>query len=184
MEIEAKSANARLNTWVATTVLIISVFLAVEKLKDDNLVRNMSRVKTDSVDVWNQYQAARIKLHLDENASAMLTATGPTNSAAVVAEQQRLSDQITKYTNESAQLFVKARGDDVSYDELAFHHDQFDLSDAFLAIALALTAVAALSEAYWLMIVGWGFGALGLLMGISGFAGWSVHPDLLMRLLG
>ena len=144
MEIEAKSENARLNTMVATTVLIISVFLAIEKVKDDNLVRNMSRVKTESVDVWNQYQAERIKLHLDENSSAMLTVTGGANASAIAAEQQRLSGQTTKYTNEAAQLFVKARGDDVLYDELAFHHDQFDLSDALLSIALALTAVAAL----------------------------------------
>jgi hypothetical protein len=184
MEIEAKSENALLNTMVATTVLIISVFLAIEKVKDDNLVRNMSRVKVESVDTWNQYQAARIKLHLDENAGALLAATGGANAAAIAAEQERLSDQITKYTNESAQLFVKAQGDDVQYDELAFHHDQFDLSDAFLSIALALTAVAALSAAYWLLIVGWGFGTLGLLMGISGFAGWAVHPEFLAKLLG
>ena len=183
MEIEAKSENALLNTMVATTVLIISVFLAIEKVKDDNLVRNMSRVKVESVDVWNQYQAERIKLHLDENASAMMAAAGGTNAAAIAAEQQRLSDQITKYTNESAQLFVTARGDDVQYDELAFHHDQFDLSDALLSIALALTAVAALSAAYWLLVVGWGFGTLGLLMGISGFAGWALHPELLTKFL-
>jgi hypothetical protein len=184
MEIEAKSENALLNKMVATTVLIISVFLAIEKVKDDNLVRDMSRVKTESVDVWNQYQAERIKLHIDENATAMLKATGGANAPAVTAEQQRLSGQITKYVNESAQLFVKAQGEDVLYGELAFHHDQFDLSDAFLSIALALTAVAALSSAYWLLVVGWGFGTLGLLMGISGFAGWSVHPDYLMRWLG
>src|SRR5580700_504775 len=102
MEIEAKSENALLNRMVATTVLIISVFLAVEKVKDDNLVRDMSRVKTESVDVWNQYQAARIKLHLDENASAALKVTGGANADAAAAEQQRLSSQITKYTNESA----------------------------------------------------------------------------------
>jgi hypothetical protein len=184
MEIEAKSENALLNTMVAVTVLIISVFLAIEKVKDDNLVRDMSRVKTESVDVWNEYQAARIKLHLDENASAMLKVTGGENVVAVAAEQQLLSNQITKYTNESAQLFVKAQGEDVLYGELAFHHDQFDLSDAFLSIALALTAVAALSSAYWLLIVGWGFGTLGLLMGLSGFAGWAVHPEFLMKWLG
>jgi hypothetical protein len=184
MEIEAKSENALLNTMVAVTVLIISVFLAIEKVKDDNLVRNMSRVKVESVDAWNQYQAERIKLHLDENASALLKVTGGTNAAAAAAEQDRLAGQITKYANESAQLFVKARGDDVQYDELAFHHDQFDLSDALLSIALALTAVAALSNAYWLLVVGWGFGTLGLLMGISGFAGWSVHPEILTKWLG
>jgi hypothetical protein len=184
MEIEARSENALLNTLVATTVLIISVFLAIEKVKDDNLVRDMSRVKVESVDTWNQYQAERIKLHLDENASALLKVTAAANVEAVAAEQQRLSGQITKYTNESAQLFVTARGDDVQYDELAFHHDQFDLSDALLSIALALTAVAALSTAYWLLVVGWGFGTLGLLIGISGFAGWSVHPELLTKFLG
>src|SRR5271155_3132710 len=135
MEIEGKSENAHLNRLVATTVLIISVFLAIEKVKDDNLVDDMTFTKADAVDVWDQYQAERIKLHDDENTSGLFAIVPGADQKTVAREQDRLAKQVTKYTNESAQLFVKARGQDVRYGELEFHHDQFVLSDALLSIA-------------------------------------------------
>jgi hypothetical protein len=184
MEIEGKSENAHLNRLVATTVLIISVFLAIEKVKDDNIVNDMTFTKSDAVDVWNQYQAERIKLHEDENTSGLLAMAPGADQKAVAHEQDRLAKQVTKYTNESAQLFVKARGEDVRYGELDFHHDQFVLSDALLSIALALTAVSALSGVYWLMVSGWVFGGLGALMGLAGFAGWAIHFEFFSRLMG
>jgi hypothetical protein len=184
MEIESKSANARLNALVAITVLIIAVFMAVAKLKDDNLVRDMAFVKADSVDTWNQFQAEHIKLHLDENSAAELNMNGGWDVNALHDEQQRLSQEITKYTNESAQLFVKAQGEDNRYRDLEFHHDQFDLSDGLLSIAMALTAVAALADVYWLIVAAWAFAACGMIMGLAGFAGLPFHPDFIMRFLG
>jgi hypothetical protein len=184
MEIEGKSENAHLNRLVAVTVLIISVFLAIEKVKDDNTVNDMTFTKADALDVWNQYQAERIKMHEDENASGMLSTAAGTDPKAVAKEQQRIDQQITRYANESAQLFVKARGEDVRYRELDFHHDQFVLSDALLSIALALTAVSALAAVYWLLGCGWVFAGLGVLMGLAGFLGWAVHFEFLSRILG
>jgi|ERR1700733_13803632 len=182
MEIEGKSENAHLNRLVATTVLIISVFLAIEKVKDDNIVDDMTFTKSDALDVWNQYQAERIKMHGDENTIALLGAVG--NQKAAEAAQKHLDQQIVKYTSESAQLSVKAHGKDTRYETLDFQHAQFVLSDALLSIALALTAVSALSGVYWLMVSGWVFGGLGGVMGLAGFLGWSIHFEFLNRLLG
>jgi len=64
----------RLNDLVAITVVILSVFMAVTKIKDDNIVQAMQLAKADAVDSWAEYQAARIKLHLDENSLAQLQA--------------------------------------------------------------------------------------------------------------
>jgi len=60
---------------------------------------------------------------------------------------------------------------------------RFDLSDAALAIAIALLAVAALTKAWWLYWLSWLPVGLGVLMGLSGLLGWSLHPDTLTRLL-
>ena len=88
MEIEAKSENKRLNTMVAVTVLIVSLFLAVTKLKDDNLVRAMEFVKADSIDLWNEYQAERIKLHGDENDTKLLRLVRAQNTQDLAAETE------------------------------------------------------------------------------------------------
>jgi hypothetical protein len=184
LELEAKSENKELNGRVAITVLIVSVFLALSHLKDDNLVREMAFVKSDSVDVWNQYQAEKIKLHLDENQAHALSVLPAADSAASVAEKARLEKQVAKYTAEAAQLSDKARDEDKDYKKLEFRHDQYDVEDGVLSITLALTAVAALTEISWLLVTGWVFGAFGIVMGLAAMLGLGLHPEFLVNLLG
>lgn len=184
MEIEAKSENRKLNSLVAITVVIVSVFLAISKLKDDNLVRGMAFVKADSVDIWNEYQAERIKLHNDENALAMLSVVHAENPEALARERDRLGKQISKYTTNSRDLAAKASAADARYQAMNYRHDQFDLEDGVLSITLALTAVAALTEVTWLLGVGWGFAAFGIIMGLAGMFGWPIHPESLTQFLG
>jgi hypothetical protein len=47
--------NARLNTWVALTVAILATFMAVCKVKDDNIVQAMQQAQADRVDHWGYY---------------------------------------------------------------------------------------------------------------------------------
>ncbi len=184
MEIEAKSENKKLNSFVAITVVIVSVFLAISKLKDDNLVRGMEFVKADSVDIWNEYQAERIKLHNDENALSLLSVVHPESAKALAAETARLNKQIAKYTQQSEVLSAKAHAADAHYQIMNFRHDQFDIEDGVLSITLALTAVAALTEIYWLLATGWGFAVFGIIMGLAGMFGWGIHPEALVSFLG
>ncbi|HUO91387.1 MAG TPA: DUF4337 domain-containing protein [Rhizomicrobium sp.] len=184
LEIEAKAENKRLNSMVAITVVIVSVFLAISKLKDDNLVRAMAFVKADSVDVWNEYQSERIKLHNDENALALLAVVKTENPQVLAAEKARLEKQIAKYTDNSGRLSDKAHAADARYEAMNFRHDQFDVEDGMLSITLALTAVAALTEILWLLWVGWGFATFGVVMGLAGIFEWPLHPEVLTRLLG
>lgn len=184
MEIEAKSENRKLNSMVAITVVIVSVFLAISKLKDDNLVRGMEFVKSDSVDVWNEYQAERIKLHNDENTLVTLGVLHSDDVAALARERRRLVQQVAKYNVNSAELARKARAADARYEAMNFRHDQFDIEDGVLSITLALTAVAALTEIYWLLATGWAFAAFGIVMGLAGIFEWPIHPDLIAGFLG
>jgi hypothetical protein len=184
MEIEAKSENKRLNALVATTVVIISVYLAISKLIDDDIVRSMEFIKSDSVDVWNEYQAERIKLHGDENALHLLDIVHADNAQALAGEQQRLGDQLAKYKTEAPKLAAKARAADSQYESLKSRHEQFDVEDGILSISLALMAVAALTEIYWLLATSWGFALFGFVMGLAGIFDWGLHPEALVKFLG
>lgn len=177
-----KAFSERLNQWVAITVVIISVFMALTNVKDGNIGQNMALAKSDAVDTWNEYQAGRIKLHLDEDILTEIRLAQP--GAGSAAEVARLKKDIAKYRAESAALARKAHDDEASYDALNYRDDQFDMSDALLSIALALAAVSALTSIEWVLIVGWGFAGFGLLMGVAGFAGWPIHPDIVATWLG
>src|SRR3954468_4426852 len=103
MELELKAENARLNAYVAVTVAILAVITAIGNIKNSNIAQQMAFTKGNSVDVWNQYQATRIKLHTDEDALGTVTLSNGSD-AARAAETKRLQDKIGKYTAESAQL--------------------------------------------------------------------------------
>lgn len=175
IEIKPEAKLARLNNAVAITVVFLAVFMAVSKIKDDNIVQAMQAAKADAVDTWNEYQAARLKLHMSQQSLAVL---GPDRTFQPVIEAA-----ITKYEADSKSLAARARGFEERYDALNFRDDQFDLSDAALAISLSLSAVSVLVGLWWLLGIAWAAGAVGLLMGVAGFAGWSIHPDWLIGFL-
>src|SRR5215210_1085019 len=83
------AANKRLNDLVAITVVILTVFMAISKVKDDNINQAMQKAKSESVDAWAEYQSVRIKLHVDENGLAILRLLESSgNIDKVLAEKQ------------------------------------------------------------------------------------------------
>jgi hypothetical protein len=185
---ETEGDNKRLNRLVAVTVVILTVFMAITKVKDDNIVQAMQKAKSESVDAWTEYQSARIKLHVDENGLAtlrLLEGSSASLDKALTAKQAaEYETDIKKYQARSAETMAKAKALEAEYDRLNFRDDQFDLSDAFLSIAIALSAVAALAETFWLLVFAWSSGALGLMFGIAGFTGYGLRPEWLAQLFG
>ena len=186
MDIETQSENKRLNNLVAVTVVILSVFMAITKVKDDNIVQAMQKAKSESVDAWAEYQAARVKLHVDENGLHTLRLLETIGADKVLAGKQAAEYEadIKKYQARSAETMAKAKALEAEYDRLNFRDDQFDMSDAFLSIGVALAAVAALAETFWLLAVAWGSGAIGMMFGTAGFVGLNLRPEWLAQLLG
>ena len=184
---EAEGDDKRLNRLVAVTVVILSVFGAITKVKDDNIVQAMQKAKSESVDAWAEYQAARIKLHVDENGLnqlRLLESAGQVDKALAAKQAAEYEADIKKYEGRSKETRAKAERLEAEYDRLNFRDDQFDMSDVFLSIAVAVSAVAALVDSFPLLYFAWSSGAIGLLFGIAGFAGWNLRPEWLAQLLG
>ena len=187
IEIGAEAKDKRFNRRVAITVVALSIFMGLCGVKDGNIVQAMQQAQSDGVDAWNEYQATKTKLHIDETAvtQARLLAVsgGPATQAAVGAEVARLDAEIGKYRTEIPALKARAEGYAGQYDALNVHDDQFDASDALISIAVSIAAVAALVETPAALWASWAFGALGVVMGLAGFLGWSLHPAFLSKLL-
>jgi hypothetical protein len=186
-DVKTESSDKRLNDLVAITVVILSVFMAVANIKDDNINQAMQKAKAESVDAWAEYQASRLKLHVDENGLAqlrLLETAGNFDRALAAKQAAEYEADIKKYEGRSTETRAKAERLEKEYDRLNFHDDQFDMSAAFSSIAIAVAAVAALVDSFWLLYVAWGSGVLGIFFGIAGFLGLNFRPEWLAQLLG
>ena len=64
-----------------------------------------------------------------------------------------------------------------------YKDDQFDLSDAMMALAISLLAITVLVQKRWLYGLALIPSSIGVLMGLSGLLGWHIHSDLIASLL-
>lgn len=186
IEIGAEAKDKSFNRRVAITVVALSIFMGLSGVKDGNIVQAMQQAQSDGVDTWNEYQATKTKLHIDEtalNQVQLLAPSGDEHAAAIQVETLRLKTEMAKYRAEIPALKAKAEGFQGQYDALNVHDDQFDASDALISIAVSIAAVAALVEIPAALWAAWGFGALGVTMGLAGFLGWSMHSAFLSKLL-
>lgn len=181
-----KSRN-RLNNTIAVCVAILAAFMAVTKVKDDNIVQAMLQAKSDAVDTWSEYQSKRIKHHLLElgrDQATAMRAGASAQSAAVFDDQKKNYEaEMARYDKDEKDLQTKARGLEDRYDALNYRDDQFDLSDAALSVALAMLAVTALTRKCWLLWTSLVFAAFGAVMGAAGLLSLHLHPDWLSRLI-
>ena len=183
----AARAHPWLNSAIAITVALLATFMGVCKVKDDNIVQAMQQAQADKLDHWQFYQARNIREEIAKATLAQLQVQRVQASGAVA---RALDEQIASYSTlaseqnrKKEELRRQAEADQQQYDALNFRDDQFDLSDASIAIAISLLAVASLTELPWLFLLAMGPSAFGVVMGTAGLVGWHLHPDGLVRLL-
>ena len=180
-------AIALLNTWVALTVAILATFMAVCQIKDNNICQAMQQAQADKIDHWGFYQARNLREEVARATLEQLTldaADRPASQQPAYAAAIAKYDALAKEQAEKKKaLMAQAQDDQATYDTLNIHDDQFDLSDALLAIAISLLALTALTHKRWLYGMALVPTAFGLLMGVAGLLGWALHPDALTKLL-
>ena len=181
-------ARARLSSRVAITVALLATFLGVCKVKDDNIVQAMQQAQADRLDDWNFYQARNIR---EEVAMAAATQLKLAAAGAPPAQKQDYLVAIASYegliadqAKKKQDLQQQAEQDQKTYDALNYRDDQFDLSDAMLALAISLLAVTALTHKRWLFWLALMPTAGGVLMGLAGLLGWHIHPETITSWLG
>jgi hypothetical protein len=177
----------RLNSRVAITVALLATFLGVCRIKDDNIVQAMQQAQADKLDHWNFYQARNVR---QEVAAAALTELKLAAAGASAAQQEAYRAAVASYealvadqAKKKEELRLQAIEDQKTYDALNYRDDQFDLSDALIALAISLLALTALTHKnwlYWLAVVAT---VGGVTFGLAGLLGWHLHPDALSRLL-
>ncbi len=180
-------SHKRLNAAVAFTVAILATFMGICKVKDDNIVQAMQQAQADKLDHWAFYQARNVRQDVAEAALTQLelarAVQSPANTAGYDVAIAKYRTTVADQAKKKEELRLQALQDQVAYDALNFRDDQFDLSDALLAIAIALLAVTALTQLwalYWVALVPT---VLGMVMGAAGLLGLGIHPNAIIQLL-
>ena len=177
------SGDRRLDRKVALTVALLASFMGVCKVKDDNIVQGMQQAQADKIDHWSFYQARNLRQEQAHTTLLQLRLAAPSRPAteqagyaAAIAELEKLeTDQAKKKDEVQAQ----AKQDQSTYDALNYRDDQFDLSDAALALALSLLAITTLTRQRWLYLAALVPTGVGVFYGAAGLFGLAFHPGWL-----
>jgi hypothetical protein len=178
------SGDRKLDRKVALTVALLASFMGVCKVKDDNIVQAMQQAQADKIDHWAFYQARNLRQEQAHTTLLQLRlaalsrpadeqAAHRADYAAAIGELEKLeADQAKKKDAVQAQ----AKQDQATYDALNYRDDQFDLSDAALALALSLLAVTTLTRQRWLYLAALVPTGVGVFYGAAGLFGLPFHP--------
>ena len=186
-EARASAKASRLNPAVAVAIALLATFMGICKVKDDNIVQGMQQAQADKIDHWAFYQARNLReeiakatlVQLRLQAGDKLPERQAAYAEAIAQYEQLAKDQSAK----KEELRLQAGKDQETYDALNFRDDQFDLSDAAIAIAISLLAITSLTQLWWLFAVSMLPSAIGVVMGLAGLLGWALHPGFIIRLL-
>jgi hypothetical protein len=187
-EVLEEARESRLGTIVALLVALAATFIALAGVKDRNLTLGMARAQTKSVDAWNYYQAKSMKQNLaeatlDELLAAKLVAANPAAAAAVDTRIEAYRGQVARYEKEKEEVKAEAEAYERQYEALQVRHDQFDLAEAAISVAIALLGITALTRKRWLLGIAGVFLALGVVFGVAGFLNLNIHADALVSWL-
>lgn len=138
---------------IALTTAILAALGAVAALRAGGTVNEALVLKTESgrlqaeaSDQWAYYQAKGIKSSVQETSRAVYLAAGKTPPAHVEQTIQRYAAE-QKAIEQTARDKERERDEkSKEADRLLEHHHQFANSVAFIQVAIALGAVAALTR--------------------------------------
>jgi hypothetical protein len=175
-----KASESKLNSRVAIFVAITATFMAICNIKGGNIVQNMAKMESRSVDTWNYFQAKSTKQSVAENTLVLLKAN-PNASKEVIT---KFEEKIKKYDSEKEEIKKEALSYEKSYDDLNVYDDQFDMTEAFLSIAIAMYGLTALTQKKFLFYFALSLSSLGLLLGVTAFLKIPLHSDFISTILG
>jgi DNA repair ATPase RecN len=185
-----KARESRLNTVIAALVAVTATLMALNNVKDGNIVQNMQQAQASGVDEWAYYQAKGTKQNLAisarEQVELLRDATPNATPELHAMFDKRIAEynaQDKKYEAEKEDIKRQAEAYRKQYDEFNRHDDQFDAAEALMSVAIAMFGVTALTRKRWLLIIGIVFAGTGELLGLAGFLNWSLHSDWLASVL-
>jgi len=134
-EASEHARESKINGKVAIWVALTATFMALCDVKDGNIVQAMEQAQAHAIDAWSYFQAKSTKEIIVENSVEYLKVQKNGDYEDLIKKHE---DQIARYEKEKTEIKKQAEGYQQEYDALNTFDDQFDMTDAFLSIAIAI----------------------------------------------
>ncbi|MBC7711762.1 MAG: DUF4337 domain-containing protein [Rhizobacter sp.] len=177
------SKESKLNSKIAIMVAVSATIMAICNIKDGNIVQAMSQAQAHSIDSWSYFQAKSTKQSIAENSLELLK-IGIRKDQETANQIKRYDEKILKYEKEKGEIKIKAESFEKEYEDLNVFDDQFDMTEAFISIAIAMFGVTALTQKKWLFYFASAVSISGMAMGLAAFMKISVHLEWVSKILG
>ena len=119
-------------------------------------------------DQWSYFQAKGIKATLSEGEASIVAAEKPDVAAKLTEAAKRYRGETEEIKKQAEELEAKVTESNARSEEMMEHHHRFAIAVTLLQIAIALSAIAALTRRRALWFVGLAVSAAGTLMFIFG----------------
>ena len=164
--------------WISLSTAIFAVIAAIAALQSGSLVNEALVQKNESIlkqaqasDTWAYYQAKGIKANSAQETAALLSLNVAGKAASI-----RYQSEAKRYAKEQVDLKAKAEELEKARDEksretesLMARHHTFAYCVTFTQVAIALSAIAALTRRRPMWFLSLGVGAVGLVFVLIGF---------------
>lgn len=188
-DIEApERGNDPFTNRVALTIALLASFIAFCAIKSGNVAEAMQQAQAERNNGWAWYQAVRVR---EDMATYELAHLERLRRTAAPEEAGRLDPEITAQNAEIARIrarlaetSARAQAAEKDYERLNRLGDHYDLSDAFIAVAVTLLAVATLSSVRWLYWFALAPAGAGVTFAVAAMIGRPFDMHVLFAWLG
>jgi hypothetical protein len=171
--------ESRLETCIGIVVVLLATFMALCSVKAGNIGQKMQQAQVDRNNNWAWYQARNIRQSVYESTAAELSIPAANETDEARQQREAKAAEYRERATSQEQKMEKQKSDaeaaDAEYNTLGAKDDQFDISEAALALGLAMMGVTALLKRWWLFYLALVPSLFGLGMGLAGFAGMSTE---------
>lgn len=159
---DENSANERFNNRIALTIALLVTFLALSTIKSGNTDQAVAQAQAERNNSWAWYQAVRVRedmatyelaslQRMQRNQAQQNPTTAQPAGASAIAEEIRAQEaEVVRVRERKDEVEQRAHTAEADLARLSVIADQYDFSDALLAIAMSLLAVCALAKVRWL----------------------------------
>jgi len=136
---------------VAFTMSVVAVLVAVTTVLGHRSSTDVILFQNQATDVWNQYQAHKIRSYNTSLAQDLLTVTAVSDKAGAEKLAKGYADHMKKWDTEEKQEQDQAEALQGKVEQAEAHEDRFDLAEALLEIGLVISSVTLLTKSriYW-----------------------------------
>jgi Domain of unknown function (DUF4337) len=152
---EAHHSQEKWITAVALSTALLAALAAVAALLAGKDANEAVIGRGTASDTWSQFETNSIKLsNLEAHVDVLKLENKPV--------PDRFQEKIDKYTKEKSRLQGQAHNETKAYHQRLERHENLAHSVTMFQIAIAVSAIAALTKRRWFWYLGLGFGAVGI----------------------